>query len=191
MGHSDVHIPVRQTASQIADDLHTLLANAGVQPPYVLVGHSIGGIHARRFAANYTSDVAGLVFVDSADEEQVWRYERISHSLLFEYRSWPNYGRLGEEGFLPPGTLLKWRQDVSSDRARTRNHVASEHVSRNDGQRVRGDKENMGYDAARSCYPLQVQSLPDSEKSGHYIHIDQPELVVDAIREVQKMPCLR
>lgn len=189
MGKSDTHIPIRQTAAQIGDDLHMLLANAGVPPPYVLVGHSIGGIYARQFAVDHPSEVAGLVFVDSADEEQVWRFERISHSLLFEYKSWPNYGRLREEGYLPPGALLQWRQDVPL--------IVLEHGITWPQSMFRGMTDSQ-YEETKKTWDMMQRDLASrskcsrfqvAEKSGHYIHIDQPELVVDAIREASTMTC--
>jgi pimeloyl-ACP methyl ester carboxylesterase len=62
--------PRARTAADVADDLHKLLHAAGVPPPYVLVGHSLGGFHVRVFAARYRDEAAGLVLVDSADEYQ-------------------------------------------------------------------------------------------------------------------------
>ena len=50
---------------QIATDLHTLLARAHVPGPYVLAGHSFGGLYVRTYAAKYPDEVAGLVLVDS------------------------------------------------------------------------------------------------------------------------------
>jgi pimeloyl-ACP methyl ester carboxylesterase len=58
-------------AAQSATDLHTLLHAAGEAGPFVLVGHSIGGIHALTYAAAYPTDVAGLVLLDSASPRQV------------------------------------------------------------------------------------------------------------------------
>ena len=58
------------TPQRIANQLHTLLQNAGIQPPYVLVGHSIGGPFVRMFAGLYPSEVAGLVYVDPSDFTQ-------------------------------------------------------------------------------------------------------------------------
>lgn len=55
----------RQDATQIATDLHTLLERAHVPGPYVLAGHSFGGLYAMTFAARYPDDVAGMVLVDS------------------------------------------------------------------------------------------------------------------------------
>lgn len=75
IGYSD---PGRRPAdsANIADDLHRLLRAAGIKPPYVLVGHSLGGMHVRMYADIYPSEVAGMVLVDSAEEtwlENVWQ----------------------------------------------------------------------------------------------------------------------
>ena len=51
-----------------AEDLHKLLDRADVRPPYVLVGHSLGGLTARVYQAMYPDDVAGMVMLDPADE---------------------------------------------------------------------------------------------------------------------------
>lgn len=51
--------------AQIATDLHTLLNRAHVPGPYVLAGHSFGGLYVRTYAARYPDEVAGLVLVDS------------------------------------------------------------------------------------------------------------------------------
>ena len=51
--------------AQIATDLHRLLARAHVPGPYVLAGHSFGGLYVRTYAAKYPDEVAGLVLVDS------------------------------------------------------------------------------------------------------------------------------
>jgi pimeloyl-ACP methyl ester carboxylesterase len=56
--------PAPRTSQQIATELHTLLANAGVPGPYVLVGHSAGGMHIQVYASQYPDEVAGLVLVD-------------------------------------------------------------------------------------------------------------------------------
>ena len=59
-----------QDGAQIATDLHTLLHRAGVPGPYVLAGHSFGGLYVRIFAAHYSDEVAGLVLVDSTASKE-------------------------------------------------------------------------------------------------------------------------
>ena len=54
-----------QDGEQIATDLHTLLQRANVPGPYVLAGHSFGGLYVLAFAARYPDEVAGMVLVDS------------------------------------------------------------------------------------------------------------------------------
>jgi pimeloyl-ACP methyl ester carboxylesterase len=60
--------PQSATPRQIAEDLHTLLANARIAGPYVLVGHSAAGKHVRLYAQLYPQDVAGIVLVDARHE---------------------------------------------------------------------------------------------------------------------------
>jgi pimeloyl-ACP methyl ester carboxylesterase len=62
--------PLPRTGEQIAKELHTLLNNSSIEAPYVLVGHSYGGLFVRAFAAQYPEDVAGLVLLDSAHPDQ-------------------------------------------------------------------------------------------------------------------------
>jgi pimeloyl-ACP methyl ester carboxylesterase len=58
--------PGVQDANAIASQLHKLLDAAGVQRPFVLVGHSISGIYLRSYAGIYPQELAGLVFLDGA-----------------------------------------------------------------------------------------------------------------------------
>jgi pimeloyl-ACP methyl ester carboxylesterase len=62
-------------ANRIADELHTLLAQAGITGPIVLMGHSIAGIYIRAYAAQFPRDLAGLVFVDGSTPLQDERPE--------------------------------------------------------------------------------------------------------------------
>ena len=78
--------PRARTAADMATDLHRLLHTAGISPPYVLVGHSLGGFNIRVFAAHYCNEVAGIVLVDSADEyEDRTRLPKSMQSSLNDY----------------------------------------------------------------------------------------------------------
>lgn len=82
IGYSD---PGRRPAdsANIVDDLHRLLNAASIKPPYILVGHSLGGMHIRLYADTYLSEVAGMVLVDSAEEtwvENVWQLNPLQPS---------------------------------------------------------------------------------------------------------------
>jgi pimeloyl-ACP methyl ester carboxylesterase len=61
--------PLPRTAGAIAAELHTLLMRAGERPPFILVGHSFGGLVMRIFAARHRALTAGLVLVDPAHPE--------------------------------------------------------------------------------------------------------------------------
>ena len=61
------------TASNLTGRLHTLLSRANVSPPYVLVGHSLGGVYVRYYTHRYPDEVAGMVLVDPGSEWQMIR----------------------------------------------------------------------------------------------------------------------
>jgi pimeloyl-ACP methyl ester carboxylesterase len=62
--------PYPHASEETAKDLHDLLRRAGLPPPYILVGHSLGGLNVRVYAGMYLNEVAGIVFVDSAHEDE-------------------------------------------------------------------------------------------------------------------------
>jgi pimeloyl-ACP methyl ester carboxylesterase len=57
------------TADRVAADLHSLLGAADIPPPYILVGHSLGGLYVQMFARTYPSEVSGVVLLDSSSTE--------------------------------------------------------------------------------------------------------------------------
>ncbi len=58
------------SSAEVAQDLHDLLTGAGEAGPYLLVGHSAGGVYVRSFSLLFPDDVAGMVLVDSSHETQ-------------------------------------------------------------------------------------------------------------------------
>jgi pimeloyl-ACP methyl ester carboxylesterase len=125
LGRSDP-APLPRTAPDTTDDLHAQLGAlaaeraAGMTPPYVLVGHSYGGLAARLYAARFPDDLAGLVLVDAAHED-FW-LERTK-------RLWPRLGAAalaqverdlerGQRGSPPRASTSGWTRGSTSTRAR-------------------------------------------------------------------------
>ena len=77
--------PSPRTADEITRELHTALQNAHVAPPYLLVGHSFGGMLVRVYTARYPTEVAGVVLVDASHEEQDGRLPP-SMKRAFDYQ---------------------------------------------------------------------------------------------------------
>jgi pimeloyl-ACP methyl ester carboxylesterase len=69
--------PYPRTSAAIAADLHELLKRAGVPPPYVVAGGSIGGLNSRVFAGMYPKDTAGVVLDDAAHEDEPLRAPKV------------------------------------------------------------------------------------------------------------------
>jgi len=65
LGSSDAPPFRPRTSQDMVNDLHTLLVNANVPDPYLLVGHDIGGFNVRLYASQYPDEVVGMVLVDS------------------------------------------------------------------------------------------------------------------------------
>ncbi len=66
------------TSANSVDDLHRLLVAAAIKPPYVLVGHSYGGMNVRLYADLHRDEVAGMVLIDPSEEDwvqSVWRLD--------------------------------------------------------------------------------------------------------------------
>lgn len=63
--------PYPRTSAHMVEELHTLLINAKIPGPYILVGHSFGGNHMRLFANKYPDEVSGVILVDSV-HENMW-----------------------------------------------------------------------------------------------------------------------
>jgi pimeloyl-ACP methyl ester carboxylesterase len=95
LGWSDPS-PEPQDAQQSARDLHAALQSAGIQPPYVVAGHSYGGLVVRAFTGLYPDEVAGMVLVDASHPDQ-WAHIPASRE-----------GRLNGTGNLITGFLARF-----------------------------------------------------------------------------------
>ena len=123
-GHSDA-APTPQDGQGVAADLHTLLAESGNSGPYVLVGHSSGGVYVRIFAAEYPEEVAGMVLLDSQPVDpfaSLPTYPDFYSSAPILYGVLPSVARIGllrpayasAFGDLPaPARDLEWDDQTS------------------------------------------------------------------------------
>ncbi len=155
---------VTRTSDFVVRDLHTLLEKARVPPPYVLVGHSIGGIFVRRFATAYPSEVGGLVLVASAHEEQNYKGCQEDYVL--------SMGAPPPDPFLPAGKHLAWAVDIP---------VIVIEAGQRPNPQLAARMHEMQLDLARRSPRGELRV---AERSGHMIFLDQPDAVVQAIRDV-------
>lgn len=94
---------LRRDPSDMVKQLHVLLAKAGVPGPYILMGHSLGGLFIRTFASCYPEEVGGLVFLDSSHPEQNERLPRVTMMQL-------NIGK--QVTRVPPLARLFWKANI-------------------------------------------------------------------------------
>ena len=98
-----------QDGETAARDLHALLAAAGEQGPYVLVGHSIGGPYAMIYAATFPEQVAGMVLLDSSSPSQFTAVPAYPTQYAFMRRGLavlPPLARVGLQFLAPPSSSL-------------------------------------------------------------------------------------
>lgn len=79
-GWSDAS-PHTRTSKHIVQELHTLLHNAQISPPYILVGHSFGGANMKLYAKTYPEEVYALVLVEACHETMNERFEAYEKQL--------------------------------------------------------------------------------------------------------------
>lgn len=185
-GESDKAPAAVQSVEEAVDDLHAWLQASGEKAPYILVSHSIAGFYARRFVTRFPGEAAGLVFVDSSHEEQVWRLKELDpEGPAPDDMS----ARIGY--FTMPGQRLEWRTDLplivlgrglpTPRRARDGSNSSTNRMTEEQfvawDRTWRGFQEDLAKRSPRGEFRL-------AEKSGHFIQRDQPELVIQAIRDM-------
>jgi len=163
--------PATPTPSAVVATLDAVLTKAGETPPYVLVGHSLGGMIVRLYAMRFPDKVKGMVLVDSSHEDQQRRFAQADPTLP---TSEPAATRA--EVFDLPAMSAALNADpwhttiplVVLSRTTQSNPMAAIWL---DLQREL---------ATRSPRASHVVA----EHSGHYIQNDEPALVIDAVRRV-------
>lgn len=196
--------PVSQptTAKDAVADLHALLSAAGEAGPYVLVGHSYGGLIVRLYASTYPKEVSGLVLIDAlseglqdAETPEQWAIQRklVQNDDPENLTLYPALERIDVDRSFnqiraaPPLRAIPLVV-LSADRPwgpQVPSMIAA-------GKLPADIPPDFGYvtDAAQKKAQERLAKLVPNEKhvtntnSGHEIHKEQPQLVIDAIREV-------
>jgi pimeloyl-ACP methyl ester carboxylesterase len=130
--------PIPQDGHQLAFDLYELLRVAHVPGPYVLAGHSVGGIYALVYAGDYPRDVAGVALIDSATPYQFDLPDYPSFYSMGRrlYSVMPSFARIGVAGLLaarqfatlPPDARRQARAFASSARELRADHAEFEEL---------------------------------------------------------------
>lgn len=185
-----------RTGERIARELHALLAGLGATPPYVLVGHSLGGAYVRFFASLWPGEVAGFVFLEPTTEEMKPRLRTEEDRRRFEASlAHLSPGARAELEALAATVEALARLPAPPDRPAVvvtgtalpavppeqRDAMAAagitEETLRAARDRVRGSHERL---AARFPRGRHVEAA----KAGHDVHADDPGLVRDEVLKV-------
>lgn len=215
--------PKPRTVDRLAEELHALLVNAGIPPPYVLVGHSFAGLNVRRFACKYPDEVAAIVLIDATHEDIKARFppefKRLQASAIRLLRFGRATAPLGlprllrrpmaaanlSPGIQPIANALGYRTAAYSTilaeatafeesaaqvrRAGALPQVPVVVLTAGIQQHPPGVPRDLVDEAWRSMQqdlaalsPMGRQIVVDTSR--HYIHLDEPETVTTAIRQV-------
>jgi pimeloyl-ACP methyl ester carboxylesterase len=187
-------VPMPRTAADAVGDLHALLGAAAIPSPYVLVGHSTGGLIVRLYASTYPKEVAGLVLVDAIAEG-------VQTAMTPE--EWTLYNRLLLVE--PPQPIAYYRDletidfDVSfaqmkaAAKATPLPSVPLIVISKGRPfQFPPGLPEGLpaavekAWTAGQSELAELLPNTPHvvANTSSHYIQIEAPQLVIDAIKQL-------
>jgi pimeloyl-ACP methyl ester carboxylesterase len=116
------------TAQNVARRLHRLLKAAGIDGPYVLVGHSMGGLFMRVFAHRFQDEVLGMVLVDAAHPDQHWRSPAINKHMNSGFRLLKNIPLLARHGYVRiTGLFNSWAEGLPSRQAAEATAFLSSH----------------------------------------------------------------
>lgn len=181
-------VPHPVTAKDGVADLHALLTTH-TQGPYVIVGHSYGGLIARLYASTYPDFVAGLVLEDAlseglyegltAAEREIIEALNLLPEPVYTVRSFEQVISAPPVRPMPTVILTADKPPISA------NDIASGVLPRS----VTVEFVNALWSAQTAAQAALANIFPGARhitntNSGHYIHLEQPQLVADAIREV-------
>jgi pimeloyl-ACP methyl ester carboxylesterase len=194
LGRSDP-APTPRTIADLAADLHALLHAAQIPPPYVLLGHSLGGLTVRYYKQRYPREVVALVLIDAAHEEQRERLlAALPPEVPDELPAVMHYRTALSARWADPMTNEERIDNIANSalmrHCRPLGDLPLVVVSRGQAQAPAGLPpdlvtrreqawRHMQYDlAALSSRKVHLVA----EQSGHLINEEQPDMVVEGIR---------
>ena len=165
----------------IVNELRSTLQQQGMQPPYILVGHSLGGLYMQLFARAYPGDVKGLILVDSLypgivkKTEDFPLYTRIAKRLFFSRTINAEIDEIHRTG--TQVLALPWTKDIAVERLintpKGPGAIPVDFGAFNSGKALR--------DSMNTLYPNANTTVVDSD---HRMQVANPEAVLSAIRRV-------
>lgn len=174
--------PEFRTSRAPVEDLDRLLRAAPISGPYVLVGHSLGGAYIRLYASRFPQDVAGMVLVDASHEDQVARFKAAGVPAPVPPAG-QNSERTDMAASLDEVGQAQWRADIPLVVVSHGGRIA-ESIPGIDAE-VAARVEAAWLDMQRELASRSSRGrLVVAQKSGHYVQNDEPEVVIEAIREV-------
>ncbi len=203
LGYSDPG-PSPRTARRIADELAALLDRSGTAGPLVLVGASSGGFSVRIFASEHAERVSGLVLVDASHEDQTHSvppvapfvpvlaslgalrllgvsFSRSPESLAPPVRDYARATHFRASGYRAAADEIINIQESANEVRASRRKLTSPVVVVTGARGADASWRDLQRDqtglSQRGCQIL-------AEQSGHVVPLDQPQVVVDAIRAV-------
>jgi pimeloyl-ACP methyl ester carboxylesterase len=174
-------------SATIVGELRAELKKRNIAPPYVLVGHSLGGLYMQYFARNYPRDVVGLVLVDSTHWNQHMEIDTSANSA---------YTRGREVTLFMPWIMRReFKDSVSAGEQVHASPPAADFVPTIVLSSTIGPKgETPTARAAEARLQDEIaDDFPGSQHirvdgAGHYIQRDKPEVVIDAVRQLAGCP---
>jgi pimeloyl-ACP methyl ester carboxylesterase len=178
-------------AANIVAELRAALARRNIRPPYVLVGHSLGGLYMQYFARNYPREVAGLVLVDSSYWDQ-----RLPTTVPAVAAADPPVGADPANSSRSIVLFMPWimRREIMGSAAAGAEVRASPPAAGLPTIVLSSTRRLQGETAAAEAREVRLQDdlaheFPGAEhlrvqRSGHYIQRDRPEVVIAAVRKL-------
>jgi pimeloyl-ACP methyl ester carboxylesterase len=198
------------TVKNVADKLVKILDNLELPPPYLLVGHSLGGAYVRGFAVYYPEKLAGLVIIDPADFTETqenkrdyydilgWDNSRINQELSEISQKWEQRDKNLPLSLREERQVLKdlrssdFREITETPLPNIPVHMLTggrfdmpQHLRSVDFDNEVLFRSKMEHRVARWTKVIQSVErgmLFYSGDAGHFVHIDDPELVVASIK---------